>query len=139
MRVKILYNKRDSALIQFKEPQHAQTGKYVCAKLCHCIDHNRAKAISTSVGREGIHCMGVGSLRCLGNSTTKITKIVTHEIIPMVTGQLTSTVNLRVCIISTHQITQIKMLHFHPDCVSAYNYPTDHKYPLWRNEIVAIC
>ena len=27
VRVKILYNKRDSALIQFKEPQHAQTGK----------------------------------------------------------------------------------------------------------------
>ena len=26
VRVKILYNKRDSALIQFKEPQHAQTG-----------------------------------------------------------------------------------------------------------------
>ena len=26
LRVKILYNKRDSALIQFKEPQHAQTG-----------------------------------------------------------------------------------------------------------------
>lgn len=27
VRVKILYNKRDSALIQFKEPQHAQTGR----------------------------------------------------------------------------------------------------------------
>jgi len=26
IRVKILYNKRDSALIQFREPQHAQTG-----------------------------------------------------------------------------------------------------------------
>lgn len=26
IRVKILYNKRDSALIQFKELQHAQTG-----------------------------------------------------------------------------------------------------------------
>jgi len=30
VRVKILYNKRDSALIQFKEPQHAQTGTSVC-------------------------------------------------------------------------------------------------------------
>ena len=29
VRVKILYNKRDSALIQFKEPQHAQTGKFL--------------------------------------------------------------------------------------------------------------
>ena len=28
VRVKILYNKRDSALIQFKEPQHAQTGRF---------------------------------------------------------------------------------------------------------------
>lgn len=28
VRVKILYNKRDSALIQFKEPQHTQTGEY---------------------------------------------------------------------------------------------------------------
>ena len=28
MRVKILYNKRDSALVQFKEPQHAQTGMF---------------------------------------------------------------------------------------------------------------
>lgn len=27
VRVKILYNKRDSALVQFKEPQHAQTGR----------------------------------------------------------------------------------------------------------------
>lgn len=30
VRVKILYNKRDSALIQFKEPQHAQTGTFLC-------------------------------------------------------------------------------------------------------------
>ena len=29
VRVKILYNKRDSALIQFKEPQHTQTGEYI--------------------------------------------------------------------------------------------------------------
>lgn len=29
VRVKILYNKRDSALIQFKEPQHTQTGEYM--------------------------------------------------------------------------------------------------------------
>lgn len=29
VRVKILYNKRDSALIQFKEPQHAQTGTFL--------------------------------------------------------------------------------------------------------------
>ena len=32
IRVKILYNKRDSALIQFKEPQHAQTGMLVKKK-----------------------------------------------------------------------------------------------------------
>ena len=45
IRVKILYNKRDSALIQFKEPQHAQTGTslpcikciHVCACACKCI------------------------------------------------------------------------------------------------------
>ena len=29
IRVKILYNKRDSALVQFREPQHAQTGEWV--------------------------------------------------------------------------------------------------------------
>ena len=29
VRVKILYNKRDSALIQFKEPQHTQTGECI--------------------------------------------------------------------------------------------------------------
>ena len=29
VRVKILYNKRDSALIQFKEPQQIHTGIYI--------------------------------------------------------------------------------------------------------------
>lgn len=33
MRVKILYNKRDSALIQFKEPQHAQTGTVILCNM----------------------------------------------------------------------------------------------------------
>ncbi len=32
VRVKILYNKRDSALVQFKEPQHSQTGEHIPLK-----------------------------------------------------------------------------------------------------------
>ena len=47
VRVKILYNKRDSALVQFKEPQHSQTGELIallyselffmsCTGYCFC-------------------------------------------------------------------------------------------------------
>ncbi len=36
IRVKILYNKRDSALIQFKETQQTQTGGHVMDLLARC-------------------------------------------------------------------------------------------------------
>ena len=37
IRVKILYNKRDSALVQFKEAQQAQTCACACVCVCACV------------------------------------------------------------------------------------------------------
>ena len=38
VRVKILYNKRDSALVQFKEPQQIHTGTSVAYRLPYLND-----------------------------------------------------------------------------------------------------
>lgn len=38
VRVKILYNKRDSALVQFKEPQQIHTGMYAVMLYQNCYD-----------------------------------------------------------------------------------------------------